>query len=88
MAGEGTVSERFRTAIQWIREGRWDEAHELVQSSSDPLACWIHAWLHRQEGDDGNAGYWYRRAGRSFPDLTLDDELDLIAETLDETNRG
>lgn len=62
-------------ALDLAREGRWDEAHQLVQSSSDQLACLIHAYLHREEGDSGNAGYWYRRAGVDMPDNTLEQEL-------------
>lgn len=44
----------------------WDRAHELAQAAEgDPAHDWVHAHLHRVEGDAGNAGYWYRRAGRS-----------------------
>lgn len=45
--------------------GEWQGAHAIVQDlEGDPAADWVHAWLHRIEGDLGNAGYWYRRAGR------------------------
>ena len=44
--------------------GDWDRAHEIVQAEDDRDSAWVHAWLHRMEGDLGNAGYWYRRAGR------------------------
>ena len=44
--------------------GDWDAAHELAQAHDDVEAAWVHAWLHRIEGDLGNADYWYRRAGR------------------------
>ncbi len=46
------------------RQGDWDAAHELAQAQDDPQGAWVHAWLHRIEGDLGNADYWYRRAGR------------------------
>ena len=46
------------------RAGDWDAAHELAQAQDDAEGAWIHAWLHRIEGDLGNAGYWYRRARR------------------------
>lgn len=46
------------------RHGDWDAAHELAQAHDDADAAWVHAWLHRIEGDLGNADYWYRRAGR------------------------
>ena len=45
--------------------GQWDAAHELAQVQDDADGAWVHAWLHRIEGDLGNAGYWYRRSGRS-----------------------
>ena len=44
--------------------GDWHEAHELAQAQDDAQGAWVHAWLHRVEGDLGNADYWYRRAGR------------------------
>jgi len=65
-------------ALDLVREGRWQEAHELVQSRSDELACLIHAYLHREEGDLGNAGYWYRRAGTVMPDNSLAEELERL----------
>ncbi len=78
-----TQSGQYQQAIRWIRQGDWEQAHQLVQSQEDELACWIHAWLHRQEGDQGNARYWYQRAGRPFPETGLQDELELIASQLD-----
>lgn len=45
----------------------WDRAHHLVQNAVGPDAAWVHAHLHRIEGDDGNARYWYGRAGRPGP---------------------
>jgi hypothetical protein len=44
--------------------GDWDAAHELAQAQDDVEGAWVHAWLHRIEGDLGNADYWYRRAHR------------------------
>jgi hypothetical protein len=52
-------------AVELALAGRWNAAHDLVQQhESDAAASWIHAVLHKIEGDLGNAGYWYRRAGR------------------------
>lgn len=45
----------------------WDTAHRIVQDLSGTQACWIHAYLHRKEGDIGNSKYWYRAAGRDYP---------------------
>ncbi len=63
-------------------KGNWDAAHKLVQSESDEASAWVHAHLHRVEGDERNAGYWYRRAGRPHSNLPLDEECWEIAETL------
>ncbi len=51
-------------AIDLALAGQWDAAHEIVQEYDDASAAWIHAVLHKMEGDSGNSGYWYRRAGR------------------------
>ena len=52
-------------ALRLAESGDWNAAHEIVQDDPSPEAAWIHAHLHRVEGDLANAGYWYRRAGRS-----------------------
>ena len=58
--------------------GDWDAAHELAQAQDDVEGAWVHAWLHRVEGDLGNADYWYRRAGRpSRRDDTRDEGLEI-----------
>jgi hypothetical protein len=46
-------------------KGDWDGAHEIVAASDEADAMWVHAYLHREDGDLGNAGYWYARAGRA-----------------------
>jgi hypothetical protein len=52
-------------AIELALAGQWDAAHEIVQQyDDDATAAWIHAVLHKMEGDLSNSGYWYRRAGR------------------------
>ncbi len=53
-------------AVELAVNGNWDDAHRTVQNSEDPYACWIHAVLHKIEGDERNSRYWYRRAGRPF----------------------
>lgn len=62
--------------------GDWETAHEIVQELAGADAAWVHAYLHRKEGDAGNAGYWYRRAGRPFSELSLDDEWAEITTAL------
>jgi len=54
-------------ALHLAEAGDWHGAHGIVQrDEDDPLSCWIHAVLHRQEGDAGNARYWYARCGRQL----------------------
>ena len=66
--------------------GDWGRAHTLAQRQDDRAGAWVHAYLHRKEGDLANAGYWYRRAGRPQPNGSLDEEWDAIARALlDET---
>ncbi len=60
----------------------WDEAHRLAQEQDDPDGAWVHAYLHRKEGDPSNAAYWYRRAGRPVSALALDEEWREIAGAL------
>jgi hypothetical protein len=54
--------------------GNWDEAHRVAQDVDDASGAWVHAYLHRKEGDLGNASYWYRRAGRAVASGPLEDE--------------
>jgi hypothetical protein len=61
-----------------IKAGDWDAAHRSIQDFSDPLACRIHAYLHREEGDLDNAAYWYARAKMAAPGNSLADELDCL----------
>ena len=65
-------------AIAMARKGEWDAAHRLIQSYSDPLACLIHGYLHRVEGDRWNARYWYNRAGEPMPENSPEEELERL----------
>ena len=61
--------------LWWLAHGDWDKAHKSVQGHEGKADCdWVHAHLHRQEGDLNNAGYWYKRAGKPVSKDTLDDE--------------
>ena len=55
-------------------KGDWDRAHDLAQMDKGIAGAWVHAYLHRKEGDQFNAGYWYRRAGKVFPTVSLAEE--------------
>ncbi|PID91906.1 MAG: hypothetical protein CSA96_05955 [Bacteroidetes bacterium] len=59
--------------------GDWDAAHTIAQNDSGPTGAWVHAYLHRVEGDLGNAGYWYSRAGKALPSISLREEWEQIA---------
>ena len=63
-------------------KGNWDAAHSIAQEISDETGSWIHAYLHRKEGDSSNAGYWYRRAKQPTPRDTLDEEWARIVSSL------
>ena len=63
-------------------KGEWDAAHRLAQSDKGAAGAWVHAYLHRVEGDEGNAGYWYRRAGKTPANGPLKEEWQAIAAAL------
>jgi hypothetical protein len=62
--------------------GDWEAAHATAQDIPDPTGAWVHAYLHRKEGDLDNAAYWYRRAGRRDCRDSLDAEWEDIVESL------
>lgn len=66
------------------KEGQWDAAHAIVQSTTDRLACLIHAYLHRVEGDFADARYWYQRAGEEMSDDSLRNEWQRLYKLVDE----
>lgn len=63
-------------------QGDWDKAHDIAQEVHTNNGSWIHAYLHRKEGDNWNANYWYQRAGRSMPSTLLDEEWKHIVQEL------
>ncbi|SDS06138.1 hypothetical protein [Bradyrhizobium canariense] len=69
-------------ALWWAAKGQWDQAHKLVQDEETADAAWVHAYLHRLEGDLGNAGYWYRRAGKAVATDSLETEWERIVAAL------
>jgi len=70
-------------ALSHLRHGDWQAAHPIVQELEDAHGCWLHAVVHRLEGDLDNARYWYRRAGRAFdPALPVAEELECVATAL------
>ena len=69
-------------ALWYDARGDWEQAHNIAQDVHSEDGSWIHAYLHRKEGDLGNAAYWYRRAGRPVAKGSLEDEWDQIARAL------
>jgi hypothetical protein len=69
-------------ALETERAGDWNAAHQMVQEINSEEAAWIHAYLHRVEGDLGNAAYWYRRAGRPECTSSLKEEWQVIFDAL------
>ena len=70
------------SAIRHLQRGDWEKAHAIVQNDNSDMGCWAHGIVHMLEGDMGNARYWYRRAGRSFPrepDVSV--EIDALVTT-------
>lgn len=70
------------TALWHVAKGQWDTAHNIAQQDGSAEGAWVHAYLHRVEGDESNAGYWYRRAGRPHCQDSLDREWAEIARAL------
>jgi len=65
-------------ALWFAGKGDWEKAHHIVQDLNDSFSSRIHAFLHRQEGDLSNANYWYSKAGIVLPDLTIDQEWEVL----------
>jgi hypothetical protein len=63
-------------------KGDWNRAHQIAQSIEDEQGAWVHAYLHRKEGDSFNANYWYARANQSRPNLSFPEEWEKIVQVL------
>ena len=75
----------YLSVLDTTKQGNWDTAHQQIQPYSDTIACLIHGYLHRLEGDLGNAEYWYKRADSSMPTNTLEQEWQRLYALLDDT---
>jgi hypothetical protein len=69
-------------ALWWAAKGGWNEAHKIVQDEATADAAWVHAYLHRVEGDSANAGYWYRQASKPAAVDALETEWERITSAL------
>ena len=72
----------YLSALWYDAKLDWDKAHELIQDVHDAKAAWVHAYLHRKEGDTSNAGYWYSKAGKIMPGYSLEKEWEEIVTAL------
>ncbi len=72
----------YLEALWYDAKQDWEKAHTLIQDVEDNIAAHIHAYLHRKEGDRFNADYWYRRAGKSRPLYSLEEEWETLVKSL------
>ena len=70
------------TGLWWDAKENWAKAHEAAQRDEGPQGSWVHAYLHRKEGDASNAAYWYQRAGKPVSRRSLEEEWIEIAQAL------
>lgn len=83
MSSETPVADGLTRAVECLQKGSWQEAHELVQGNSSPLASWVHGIVHIMEGDADNARGWYKRADREFPGMdALQSEIAEVSRTI------
>ncbi|HEY1802629.1 MAG TPA: hypothetical protein VGG46_17010 [Terriglobales bacterium] len=69
-------------ALWWDAKGDWTKAHESAQQDQSAAGAWVHAYLHRKEGDSSNAAYWYSRAGKPPARGSLEEEWNEITAAL------
>jgi len=74
------MNSTYQKALELDKNGDWNGAHELIQDFNTKQAAWIHAYLHRKEGDDWNARYWYDRASKPFYEGSLEKEWQMLWE--------
>jgi len=78
------MKQKLFDAIDLANKGDWDKAHKTVQDIEHEYAYWIHANLHRDEGDISNSKYWYARAKRDYSEMDLKGERELIKKEIEE----
>lgn len=69
-------------SLWWDAREEWEKAHETCQTDDSADCAWVHAYLHRKEGDESNAQYWYNRANKQMPEASLEEEWTAIATEL------
>ena len=85
MREKGTIPDDIPMLLQALLldgVGDWDSAHKIAQNVFTKDGSWVHAYLHRKEGDRSNAAYWYSNAGRRMPESMLEEEWEEISREL------
>lgn len=78
-----SLNDDLKLAIDAALNGEWDRPHRIVQEYNDSMSCWIHAVLHKIEGDAWNSRYWYRRTTAEYEDFSdPTEELNAIKHRL------
>ncbi|MEO6915198.1 MAG: hypothetical protein ABI151_05620 [Chitinophagaceae bacterium] len=75
------ASARDYLKVLWFeKKGQWKQSHDIAQEIHNEVGSRLHAYLHRREGDNGNARYWYNQAGLPFPKVTMDEEWESMVK--------
>jgi len=69
-------------ALWYDAKGDWNAAHDIADGFGTEDGDWVHAYLHRKDGDEWNANYWYQRAGRNTPKISLEEEWEEMVKAL------
>lgn len=78
-----TIKNELLRAIELAQNKQWDAAHRIVQEYNNPAACWIHAVLHKIEGDESNSRYWYARCNAHYEDFAdVTEEFNALIRSL------
>jgi hypothetical protein len=72
----------YLQSLWYDGKGNWEQAHNIIQDINDKTAAWIHAYLHRKEGDVWNANYWYTKAGKRMPGYALNQEWEELVKAM------
>ncbi len=72
----------YLIALWYDGKGEWETAHTLINDKVDRESAWVHAYLHRKEGDSFNAAYWYRKAGKAICEKSLEAEWEILVTAL------
>jgi len=81
-SGAPPLNDVALAGLWWDAKGDWTRAHESAQQDEGPAGAWVHAYLHRKEGDDSNARYWYSRAGKKPARVSFEQEWEEITAAL------